>query len=63
MTTKIQKWGNSLGVRIPKEVIKKAKLKVGKSVSVKNVGNFIVITNAKEETFDSLTSKITPKNS
>ena len=62
MTTKIQKWGNSLGVRIPKEVIKKAKLKDGKSVSVKNVGNFIVITSTKEETFKSLTSKITPKN-
>ena len=63
MTTKLQKWGNSLGVRLPKEVVKKAKLKDGKALSIKNIGESIIITAyKKEETFDSLTSKITPKN-
>ena len=62
MTTKLQKWGNSLAVRLPKEVIKKAKLKEGKVVSIKTLGSTVVITPAKKETFDSLTSKITRKN-
>jgi len=63
MTTKLQKWGNSLGVRLPKEVVKKAKLKDGKTVSIKNMGNSIVITAySKKETLDDLLSKITPEN-
>ena len=63
MTTKLQKWGNSLGVRLPKEVVKKAKLKDGKALSIKNIGESIIITAyKKEETFDSLTSKITREN-
>lgn len=63
MATKLQKWGNSLGVRLPKEVVKKAKLKDGKNVSIKNIGNSIVITaSSEEETFESLLSKITPQN-
>ena len=63
MTTKLQKWGNSLGVRLPKEVLKKARLKEGKNLSIKNIGDSIIITSSKkEETFDSLVSKITPEN-
>lgn len=63
MTTKLRKWGNSLGVRLPKEVVKKAKLRDGKVVSVKNMGSTIIITSkTKEETLEELTSQITPKN-
>ena len=63
MTTKLQKWGNSLGVRIPKDIIKKAKLKDGKVVSITNVGDSIIITSfKKKETLNDLTSKITPEN-
>ncbi|KKP56534.1 MAG: Transcriptional regulator/antitoxin, MazE [Parcubacteria group bacterium GW2011_GWB1_35_5] len=63
MTTKLQKWGNSLGIRLPKEILKKAKLKDGRTVSIKNVGDSIVITaSSKEETLESLSSKITPEN-
>ena len=63
MTTKLQKWGNSLGVRLPKEVVKKAKLKDGKSVSVKNFGDSIIITlSSKVETLDGLLSQIKPEN-
>lgn len=64
MTTKLQKWGNSLGVRIPKEIAKKAKLRDGRKVSVKNVGKTIIITaeDKNKETFEELTSKITSEN-
>ncbi|MEK7117533.1 MAG: AbrB/MazE/SpoVT family DNA-binding domain-containing protein [Patescibacteria group bacterium] len=63
MTTKLQKWGNSLGVRIPKDIVKRAKLKDGKSISIKNIGSSIVITAySKKEILDDLISKITPEN-
>ena len=63
MTTKLQKWGNSLGVRLPKEIIKKVGFRDGKSVSIKTIGKSIVITSfKKEETLDDLVSKITPEN-
>ena len=32
MPTKIQKWGNSLGVRLPQEIARRFKLRVGSSV-------------------------------
>ena len=62
MTTKLQKWGNSLGIRIQKETAKRAGFKEGRNVSVKNIGNFVVISNVKEETLENLVSKITPEN-
>jgi antitoxin MazE len=34
MTTKVQKWGSSLGVRLPKEVARRFRLKAGSTVSV-----------------------------
>ncbi len=34
MTTRIQKWGNSQGVRIPVQVLQEAKIDVGAEVDV-----------------------------
>jgi hypothetical protein len=34
MTVKIRKWGNSLGVILPKEMVKTQKLKAGQEVSI-----------------------------
>ncbi len=34
MTTKIQKWGNSLAVRLPRHTVEKLRLTAGKFVSV-----------------------------
>ena len=34
ITTKIRKWGNSCGVIIPKEVLKKEHLRAGKTVTL-----------------------------
>ncbi len=47
MTTTIQKWGNSLAVRIPKEFAKDLKFSVGSIVGFERVGNKIIITSAK----------------
>jgi antitoxin MazE len=43
MLTKLQKWGNSQGLRVSKAVLEEAKLKVGDEVSVSVQGQRIVI--------------------
>ncbi len=43
MKTKIQKWGNSLGVRLPKSITEQKALKAGTGVSVVLHNDIIVI--------------------
>jgi len=43
MTTKIQKWGNSLAVRLPKDVARKLDLHEGSSVAVREERDRIMI--------------------
>ncbi len=43
MVTKIQKWGNSLAVRLPKAIIQKLNLKEGGEVAVRDEAEQIVI--------------------
>jgi antitoxin MazE len=44
MPTKIQRWGNSQGVRLPKDVLVDARLDVGDAVEVRAVDGSIVLT-------------------
>jgi antitoxin MazE len=43
METKIQKWGNSLGVRIPRSVALEARLRAGSAVEVSAEDDVVVI--------------------
>ncbi len=43
MVTKVQKWGNSLGVRIPRSVALEANLRPGASVDISAADDSIVI--------------------
>lgn len=43
MTTKVQKWGNSLAVRIPKEMIRHLALKEGSGIMVRGDKDAIII--------------------
>ena len=43
MVTKIQKWGNSLGLRIPKSFAKEAAIEEGSSVDLSLEGDRLVI--------------------
>jgi antitoxin MazE len=47
MTTKIQRWGNSQGIRLPKTVMEDARLEVGDAVHVSVVDGSIVVTPAR----------------
>ena len=49
MNTKIQKWGNSFAVRIPKNVVEKHFLSEGSVVSVKENKESIIITPVKKK--------------
>ena len=64
MTTKVQKWGNSLAVRIPDDVVQEAGFVTGKEVTVKNVRNTVVITpviaRKKKQTLEELVARIKP---
>lgn len=65
MTTKVQKWGNSLAVRLPKEIADKFNLSEGSSVFVIPEKKSITIKptiSKKEYSLEGLLKKITSKN-
>ncbi len=47
MASKLQKWGNSIGVRIPKSIIEKANLSVNSEVEIEHVDGKIIILPVK----------------
>jgi antitoxin MazE len=65
METKIQKWGNSLGVRLPKELTQKHSLTADTLVRVSDTKKGITITALppkKKASLKDLVSAITSKN-
>jgi antitoxin MazE len=63
MTTQIARWGNSLGLRLPKSVAQEARLDEGDSVDVSVRNGAIVIRPTRPAySLDDLVSKITAKN-
>jgi Growth regulator len=63
MVTTIQRWGNSLAIRIPKAFAVQAQLDEESSVELAIEGDRIVITAARQEwILESLVNKITPSN-
>jgi antitoxin MazE len=69
MTTTIQKWGNSLGIRIPKQMAENANLSDGDAISIRESNGKITIeaTKKKKLTYtridlDKMLAKITKKN-
>ena len=47
MVTKVQKWGNSQGLRLPKQVLENARIAVGDDVEVAVKDGVIVISPVK----------------
>jgi antitoxin MazE len=61
--SKVARWGNSLGFRIPREGVEQLKLKEGESVNVRVKGDTITIrkTNARRKwTEKELLKNVTP---
>lgn len=52
MLTKIQKWGNSLALRIPKALAEEAGLELGKPVEVRYVSGELRIRKRRRKHYD-----------
>lgn len=62
MESTVQKWGNSLGIRIPKLFAKQLDLNDGSQVEVIQEGNRIIIYPYTKETLEQKLKKINSKN-
>ncbi len=62
MEAKIQRWGNSLGIRIPAAMARELHLQNGSVVDVVEESNSIVIRPAKRHDIHSLLNAITDDN-
>ena len=63
MALRLQKWGNSIGVRISKSIIEKADLEVGSKVEIEHKNGKIVITPLRKPfVLNDLLSQITKSN-
>ena len=63
MKVQVQKWGNSLALRIPKSFAVETKIENGSTVEVTLEKDSIVMRPAKEEiTLDDLLSQMTDEN-
>ena len=63
MSAKIQKWGNSLGVRIPKIIMEKANLNINSEIEIECKNQKIIIFGKKKSIqLKDLLSQITKDN-
>jgi len=60
MRTKISRWGNSLGLRLPKHIVEKLKFTVDNEVEICIENDVIKIK--KLSALDKMLEKITPEN-
>jgi antitoxin MazE len=62
-TTQIAKWGNSLGLRLPKSVAREARVGEGDTVDISVESGAIVIRPSRPTySLEQLVAKITPRN-
>ena len=62
MEARIQKWGNSLGLRIPMSFLKDLSLKNGSIVEIKEENDRIVILPSRERELENLLSLVSDEN-
>jgi antitoxin MazE len=64
MVTEVKKWGNSIGVRLPKIIAQEAKITEGTSVSIEARDGRIIISRVRGHRYQlaDLVRRITPRN-
>ncbi len=63
ITTQVAKWGNSLGLRLPKSVAREAQLNAGDTVDVSvDNGTIVVRPSRPRYSLDDLVGRITARN-
>jgi antitoxin MazE len=59
----VAKWGNSLAVRIPREVAERARLREGDPIVIEAMEGYVELRSAERiPTFEDLVAQITPEN-
>jgi len=48
MTTKIQKWGNSYGIRLPKDLLDSGVFSIGATLELKTKGKEVILKEVKK---------------
>jgi len=62
MEAVIQKWGNSLGIRIPNLIVRELSLKNGAVVNINDNGNEIIIKPIQKNRLSEMLEKINSEN-
>ncbi|MBI3469783.1 MAG: AbrB/MazE/SpoVT family DNA-binding domain-containing protein [Candidatus Solibacter usitatus] len=62
MRVSVQKWGNSLAVRIPKTVALESKIKNGSHVDMTLEDGRVVLTPVPKDNLEELLARISPDN-
>ena len=62
MTIAIKKWGNSLAIRLPKEIAKSLAVKDDSKLEVHIEEGKLILTPQREEDLSQLLEQITPEN-
>ncbi len=62
MNVAVKKWGNSLAIRIPKDIVQSLSMDTEMIVEMNIEEGRLVIEPKKETTLDSLVSQMTPEN-
>ena len=62
MTIFISKWGNSLAVRLPKQMLERAKLNEGDELDVEVSGQTLVLRARHRRSLKEMLAQITPDN-
>ena len=62
METVIEKWGNSLGIRIPNLIARELSLQDGSPVEINDRGHKIIIKPVRKNTLSEMLDNITEQN-
>lgn len=62
MKSKITRWGNALGVRIPREACRTLAISSGDTLEIEVRDGSLVMTPDREETLADLLDRVTPEN-
>jgi len=62
MTVAVKKWGNSLAVRIPKDIAKSLSIEDNTNLEIKVIDNQMVLKPKKDNYLEELVSKIDSSN-
>ena len=63
VTATISRWGNSLGIRIPKAALEAAHLQEGDRIVFESREGELVLVKSNRQTLEELLARVTPENS